>query len=276
MFFDKRNTSSGVNTRSFKDVVKEKTGSGIAEGLGGIVLLMMVAGSISLGVATDMKAVQTLSVKTERQSMVTALVDDRRAGATWGTAAAPTTEMVTLENGRKTEVTMWREVTPVGVNLSAVTAISADPDAANCKVPADIEKSGCIYAHRFHAGDMNSVSPGLTIFKSEGTTAAKIVGTVDMRVGISASIAQGTTFATGKDATATSWRYLLSASSVEDTGEIRISQNGRILATIQVDKTLNNYFGTFSVEPNVPVTMTVTQGNVIVKTAMSYRAGGSR
>ena len=44
---------------------------------------------------------------------------------------------------------------------------------------------------------------------------------------------------------------------------------------IPVGPSTRNYFGTFSAETNVPVTATVTEGNVTVQTVMTYRAGGT-
>jgi hypothetical protein len=182
---------------------------------------------------------------------------------------------MTLENGQSAKVTLWRVATPVGTSLTAVTATSTGPDAADCTGPAAVEKAGCIYAYRFHAGDMNSINPGLIIRKDPSTAAGGVTGTVDSRVSTAGSIPQGTVFATGTDAAATVWRYLVTARSVEATGEIRFSQAGKILSVIPLGQTTKNYYGTFSVVPGVPVTATVTQGNVIVQTVMTYRAGGS-
>lgn len=273
--FDKRGTPKAAVARPIKEVLKDTSGAGLAEGLGGIALLMVLTGSVALGITTDTKAVQTLSVKAERQALVTALVDDKRQGATWGTPAAPATQTMTLENGHSAAVTLWRETTPVGTALTAVTAISAGPDAADCTQPADVEKTGCLYAHRFHAGDINTVDPELIIHKDPSTAAGGATGTVDARVSTEGSIPQGTVFASGTDTVASAWRYLVTARSVESTGEIRISQAGKILAVIPVGSASQNYFGTFSAATNVPVTISVVQGNVIVQTVMTYRAGGT-
>lgn len=275
MVFDKRGTPKTELARPMREVLRDKAGSGIADGLGGIAILVMLASMVSLGITQDMKAVQTLSVKAERQELVTSLVDDKRQGATWGTPAAPTTQMMTLKNGSKTAVTLWKEKTAVGTSLTAVTSTSADADAADCTKATAVEKPGCIYAYRFHAGDMNSINPDISIRKNPSTNAAGVIGTVDARVSTSASIPQGTVFATGKDTKGTAWRYLITAKSLESSGEIRISQAGKILAVIPVGSEINNYFGTFSAETNVPVTVAVVQGNVIVQTVMTYRAGGT-
>lgn len=275
MFVDKRGTPATAVVRPIKEVLKDTSGAGIAEGLGGIALLLVITGSVALGITADMKAVQTFSVKAERQALVSALVDDQRQGAIWGTPAAPTTRTMTLENGRTADVTLWRDTTAVGTSLTAVTAISAGPDAADCKTPAAVEKTGCLYAQRFHAGDMTTINPGLIIRKDPSTAPAGVKGTVDARVSTAGPIPQGTVFASGADATATSWRYLIAARSVESTAEIRISQAGKILAVIPVGPVTSNYFGTFSAVTGVPVTTTVVQGNVIVQTVMTYRAGGS-
>jgi len=263
------------SARSTWQVLKDETGSGIAEGLGGLALLMILISSIALGVTTDMHAVQTVAVKAERHALVTSLVADQRQGATWGTPTAPSTETVTLPNGRNVEVTMWRDVTPVGTNLTAVTPISASTDAADCSTPASVEKSGCIYATRFHANALDSVEPYAIIRKDPSTVTSAPVGTVDARVSTTTSIPQGATVATGTDSVATVWRYLITARSVEATGEIRISQAGKTVAITPIDISTGNYFGTFSAERNVPVTVTVSLGNIIVQTVYIYRAGAT-
>jgi hypothetical protein len=271
-FLGKQGTAGA---RSIRQVLADKTGAGIAEGLGGLAILMILMATVSLGITTDMDAVQTIAVKAERQALVTSLVGNKTEGTTWGTTAAPSSKDMTLENGRIVKVTMWRQVTAVGTNLTAVTAISADSDAANCTGPSAVEKTGCIYATRFHAGDLNSIQPHVIISKHP-TTAAAPVGTVDSRVSTTTAIPQGTTFASGTDPKATVWRYLVSAKSVEATGEITISQASTILAVIPLDgAAINNYFGTFSAAINVPVTATVTQGNAVVQTVYIYRAGGT-
>lgn len=275
VIFDKRGTPVAAVVRPIREVLKDRSGAGVAEGLGGIALLLIATGMVAAGSTTDMKAVQAVSVKAERQALVSALVDDQRQGATWGTPAVPATQTMTLENGASVPVTLWRETTPVGTSLTAVTATSAGPDAADCTGPAAVEKTGCLYAYRFHAADMNNINPGLIIRKDPSTAAGGVTGTVDSRVSTPGSIPQGTVFATGTDAKATALRYLVNAKSVEATGEIRFSQAGKILSVIPVGQTTNNYYGTFSVVPGVPVTATVTQGNVTVQTVMTYRAGGS-
>lgn len=268
VFFDK------PSARSIRQVLEDKTGAGLAEGLGGIALIMILTVSISLGISTDMRAIQTIAVKAERQAAVEALVDDRNEGATWGTAAAPTTKNVTLENGKVVPVTSWRTATAVGATLTAVTPISAGADAANCTGPAAAAKSGCVYASRFHAGDLDSIEPH-AIMRKDPTAAATPVGTIHARVGTSSSIPQGTIFATGQDAQATTWRYLLTAKSTEANGEIRIAQAGKTLAVVPVEAVNSNYFGTFTADINIPVTATITQGNVVVQTVYIYRAGGT-
>lgn len=276
--FGKRGTPKTVDARPIREILKDKSGSGIAQELGSITLLIILSGSVALGVTTYTQAVQTLAVKAERQALVTSLVDDRRQGVGWGSPEepeAPVTKSMTLENGGSADVTLWREDTPEGISLTAVTATTADSDATDCAAPSDVEKGGCIYASRFHAGDMDSVDPQLSIRKTPATTGAEVIGTVDARVGTAGVIPQGTVFATGTDAEATTWRYLVTASAAGSTGEIRISQAGKTLAVIPVASTTRNYFGTFSAETNVPVTATVTEGNVTVQTVMTYRAGGT-
>jgi len=275
VIFGKRGTMATSVVRPIKDVLKDRSGSGVAEGLGGVALVVIATSMVAVGISTDTKAVQTFSVKAERQALVSSLADDKRPGASWGTPDAPATQTVTLENGANVPVTLWRESSPVGTTLTAVTPISAGPDAADCTKPADVEKTGCLYAERFHVADMNSVDPNVIVRKDPTSAPGAVMGTVDSRVSTAAAVPQGTGFATGTDAKATSWRYLVTAKSLEAAGEIRFSQGGKILAVIPVAAAINNYFGTFSAAPGVPVTATVTQGNVVVQTVMTYRAGGN-
>lgn len=275
MIFGKRGTKPTPVARPIKEVLRDRSGSGVAQELGGIALVVIATSMVAVGVSTDTKAVQTFSVKAERQALVASLADDKRPGASWGTPTAPITQTVTLENGANVPVTLWREASPVGTTLTAVTPISAGPDAANCTTPADVEKQGCLYAQRFHVADINSVDPDVIIRKDPTSAPGAVVGTVDSRVSTAASVPQGATFATGTDATATSWRYLVTARSLEVAGEIRFTQAGKILAVVPVAQAINNYFGTFSAAPGVPVTATVTQGNVVVQTVLTYRAGGN-
>lgn len=269
MFLDK------PSARSIKEVLDDKTGSGIAEGLGAVAIVMILAVGLSTGVTTDMAAVQTIAVKAERQALVNSLVGDKREGATWGSAVAPSTETKTLKNGHDVAVTMWRDVTAVGTTLTAVTAISAGEDAADCTGPSDVAKTGCVYASRFHAGGLDDIEPHAIIRKDPSMASTAPIGTVDARVATTDAIPQGTAFASGSDTEATVWRYLVRAHSLEAGGEIRISQAGKSLAVIPLDTASSNYFGTFSAAINTPVTATITQGNVVVQTVYIYRAGGT-
>ncbi|ROR76115.1 hypothetical protein SAMN06295974_3737 [Plantibacter flavus] len=253
---------------------KSGAGSGIAEGLGGIALIMIAIMALAMGVTSDMNAVQGISVKAERQTYLSNLVADKRGGSTWGTASAPTTEKKVLPNGRTVDVTMWRDVTPTGTSLTAVAATSQGADAANCTGPTAVQKKGCVYATRFHANGLDGVEPQSIVRKDPSTTSAP-VGTVDPRVSTADSIPQGATIASASDHVATVWRYLINAQSLEASGEIQISQAGKLLALIPVDAKASNYFGTFSVTLDVPVTVTVTQGNVVVQTIYIYRTGGT-
>jgi len=260
--------------RSIKQVLEDKTGSGIAEGLGGIVILLFITAALAHGLGTDVKAVTTVATKAERQAVLTDLVGNKHAGATWGTPEAPSTQTVELPNGREVSVTAWREVTPVSTRLTAVAPISSGPDAADCTGPSDVAKTGCIYSSRLHAADLDAISPH-TIVRKDASTASAPVGSVDARVATTTPVPQSTTFATGSDDTATVWRYLVTARAVEGGGEIRITQAGKTLALFPVDTEDGNYFGTFSAEKNVPVTATVTQGDLVVSTVFIYRAGST-
>lgn len=261
--------------RSIRQVLEDNAGSGVAEGLAGIALILIIVGSIGVGVTTDMGAVSTIAAKSERQALIGSLVGDRHAAVTWGTPADPHTQTVALPNGHDVSVTTWREDTSVSTRLTAVAPISAGADAADCTGPADVAKKGCIYASRLHAGDLDSLEPYAIVRKDPSMGATPPVGTVDSRVSTATSIPQGTDFATGSDDKATVWRYLVDARSLESSGEIRITQGTKTLAEFPVDATDNNYFGTFTVQLGVPVTATVTAGNVVVKTVFIYRAGST-
>lgn len=263
-----------ASRRSIRDVLEDKTGTGVAEALGGIAIVMIAAATLTMGVASNLGATQNIATKAERQQLIAGLVGDKHEGATWGTPEAPSTETVTLPNGVDVRVTTWRETTPTSTRLTAVTPTTAGPDAADCTGPADVAKSGCVYASRVHAGDLDTIEPH-AIIRKDPSTAATPVGTVDARVSTEQAVPQGTTFATGRDDTAPVWRYLISARSLEGVGEVRITQAGKTLAQFPVETTTNNYFGTFTADLNVPVTATVTSGNVVVKTVFIYRAGST-
>lgn len=276
VLFAKKDMSGAVaNRRTAQDVLRDRTG-GMAAELGGVAMILVISSAISFGLMSDTKAIGAFSVKAERQALVSALADDKREGGTWGTKAAPATQTMTLENGHEAPVTLWRETTPVGTMLTAVAPSDAGPDAADCTMASDVEKPGCVYAQRFHAAGMDAVNPVTIIRKDPGTAPGSVLGTVDSRAGTTGSIPQGTVLASGTDAAATSWRYLVTARSLETSGEIRFVQAGRMLAVIPVASASNNYFGTFSAVPGVPVTATVSQGNVVVQTVMTYRAGGGK
>lgn len=268
----RRQTST---SRTPSDVLADKTGSGIAESLGGVALTLIAVGLLGLGVASNMSAVSTIATKAERQALITSLVGHERSVSTWGTKTAPKTDNVVLPNGHTVKVTTWRETTPVSTELTAVVPISADADAADCTKPADVSKPGCIYATRLHAAELDAIKPHAIIRKDPSMGTAAAIGTVDARVGTSTSIPQGVAFASGKDSESTVWRYLIKAGSLEETSEIRISQDGKTLAQIPVDKPLSNYFGTLTAKPNVPVVATVTEGNALVNTIFIYRAGST-
>lgn len=264
-----------ASSRSIRQVLTDKTGAGIAEGLGGMAVIMIAATTLMLGVTTDMQAVQTIATKAERQALITGLVGDKHEGAAWGTPTAPSTAMVPLPNGTSVKVTTWREVTGVSTRLTAVTPISSGADAADCTGPASVAKSGCIYASRLHAGDLDTIEPHAIVRKDPSMGTKPAVGTVDSRVSTATAIPQSTTFASGQDDTATAWRYLVTARSQEPRGEIRITQAGKTLAQFPVEAIDGNYFGTITADKNVPVSLTVTSGNVVVKTVYIYRAGST-
>jgi len=265
-----------TSNRAIREVLGDRAGAGIAEGIAGVALVLIIAATVGVSLTTDMGAVSTIATKAERQKLVTSLVGNTHEGATWGSVDAPTTEEVTLANGHKITVTAWREVTPTSVRLTATAPISADTDAADCSGPSAEAKRGCIYASRLHADDLDSIEPHAIIRKDASMGTAAPIGTfVDARVSTTDSIPQGAPIATGQDDTATVWRYLVNARSLDAGGEIRITQSGKVLALFPVDATDNNYFGTFTAALNVPVTATVTSGNVVVNTVFIYRAGST-
>jgi hypothetical protein len=266
-----RNTAS---RRSIREVIDDKTGSGVAEGLAGIALVLIISAAIGVAATSDLTAVTTVATKAERQAVLTSLVGDKHQGATWGSKSSPSTETVTLPNGHQVKVTAWRETDATSTRLTAVTPIVSGPDSANCTGPSDLAKQGCIYASRLHAGDLDSIEP-YAIIRKDPSTASSPVGTVDNRVSTDTAIPQGATVATGTDDQATVWRYLITARSLEANGEIRIWQAGKTVAVFPVEATDNNYFGTFTAQLNLPVKVFVTSGNVVVKTVYLYRAGST-
>lgn len=260
---------------SIKEVLNDKAGNGIAEGLTEMALILVAASMLTLGVTGSLGAAASVATKAERQSVVTSLVGNKHEGATWGTPEAPSSQTITLPNGHDVDVTTWREETPTAVRLTAVSPTSSDPDAADCSGPSDVARAGCIYASRLHAAELDALEPHAVVRKDPSMGSSPSVGTVDGRVATDAAIPQGTTFATGLDDTATVWRYLVTARSLEAQGEIRITQAGKTLAQFPVEAIEGNYFGTLTTDKNVPVTATVTSGNVVVQTVYFYRAGST-
>lgn len=265
-----RHTSS---TRSIRDVLDDKTGAGIAEGLAGVLLIIVLASMLALGVTQSTGAVTGIATKAERRAYITQLVGDRHQGAAWGTPERPSTQSVTLPNGHEIEVTTWREATPSSVRLTAVAPVISGPDAADCTGPSDIAKTGCVYASRLHADDLDALEPHAII--RAAPSGGDVVGSVDPHVTTDTAIPQGTTFASGSDDSATVWRYLIDAHSLGSAGEIRITQQDKKLAVIPIDSTDQNYFGTLVTVKNVPVQVTVTSGDAVVKTVFVYRAGST-
>ncbi|MFF2053699.1 hypothetical protein ACFVU2_19000 [Leifsonia sp. NPDC058194] len=264
-----------ASKRSIRQVLRDRTGSSIAEAIAGVALILVIAGALGMGATTDIGAISTMATKAERQALVTSLVGDVHAISSWGTPSAPNTQTITLPNGHQVKVTTWRVDTAVSTTLTAVAPISSSADAADCSGPSALAKQGCIYASRLHADGLDGVEPYAIVRKDPTMGATAPVGTVDPRVSTTTSIPQGTTFATGTDSVATVWRYLVTAHSTESNGEIQITQAGKVLALFPVDGTENNYFGTFTAQLNTPVTATVTSGNVIVKNVFIYRAGST-
>jgi hypothetical protein len=263
-----------ASKRSIGEVLQDKTGSGVVEGIAGLALVLIIAAAIGVGATTDLNAVSTVAAKAERQALLTSLVGDKHQGATWGTKAAPSTETITLPNGHDVKVTTWRESDSVSTRLTAVAPISSGTDAADCTGPSALAKQGCVYASRLHAGDLDTIEPH-AIIRKDPSTASSPIGSVDARVSTATAIPQGDTVATGTDDQATVWRYLVTARSLEANGEIRIWQAGKTVAVFPVDAADNNYFGTFTAQLNLPVKVLVTSGNVVVKTVYLYRAGST-
>lgn len=263
--------------RTVREVLEDRTGS-IVEGLGGVLLIMLVIGSLALGVSTNMRAVTTVATKAERQQLISSLVGDEHAVTVWGTVQDPNTDTITLPNGREVTVTTWREDTPVSVRLTAVAPISAEMDAADCSGPADIAVRGCIYSSRLHAKDLDMLTP-TTIVRKDASTLEAPVGMVDERVTTDTRLAQGSVVAqgvvTGPAGKTTAWRYLIEATADQIGAEITIVQGDRTLAKFPVDTTRQNYFGTLTAANSIPVEVRITSGNVLVQTVFLYQAGGA-
>lgn len=267
---------SPTRTRSIRQVLTDRAGAGVAEGIGGVVLVIIAVGALAAGVASNMQAITTIATKAERQTYVNALVGDEHA-TVWGTAAAPATATVTLPNGGTVPVTAWREDTAAGTRLTATAPISADADAADCSGPSAVAKTGCVYASRVHAKDMDEVAPR-TLARHHPSIAGK-VGTVDSRVGTSTAIPQGASVASFREndtaATSVLVRYLVEARAAEHGAELVIAQGTAVYARIPVGTTAGSYFGNVTVPANATVHLRVAAGNVTVSSVLVYHVQSS-
>lgn len=261
--------------RSIRQVLRDRRGTSVAESVAGVAILLFTISVIGVAVTQDMGTVSVVASKSERQAMVNSLVGDKYAVTAWGSTAAPHTETMTLPNGHEARITTWLESDSTSTRFTAVTPASAGPDAADCTTSSAVARTGCVYASRVHAADLDAINPHAIIRAdaSGGSTA----GTVDPHVATSTAIPQGTTIASGSDSVATVWRYLLAAKSTGANGEIRIidSVTNARLAIVPIDATQQNYFGTFSVPAGHQVKVVVTSGNAVVKTVFLYRAGST-
>lgn len=264
--------------RSLKELLTDRSGSGVLEGLGGIALLIIVLGVLAVGIASSMQAVTTISTKAERQALLTSLVGDEHS-TTWGTPASPVTKMVALPNGHDVPVTTWREATPVSTRLTAVTPISADTDAADCSGPSALAKTGCVYSTRVHSKNMDELLPDTVVRKHPSMTGAPI-GSVDTRVSTRTPLPQGATLTQFRPTAPTGskavLRYLIEVQPLDDAAEIVITQGDDTLATIPADSGTHSYFGTFTAATTSDVRVHVSAGNAIVNSVLLYTAGSTR
>lgn len=261
--------------RSIMQVLRDRKGESLAESLAGITILLVIIGIIGAAVTQDMGAVTVVATKSERQALVNSLVGDKYAVSTWGSPSTPHTEKMSLPNGHQAAVTTWLEDEGQSTRFTAVTAGSSSNDAPDCTTASSIAKTGCIYASRVHAADLDSIQPH-AIIRADPSGGAT-VGTVNPYVTTNTIIPQDTFIASGADGTASVWRYLIDARSGGSNGEIRIvdTTTNKQLAIIPIDNTLQNYFGTFSVPLNDYVVVSVTSGTAVVKTVFLYRAGST-
>ena len=262
-------------SRSTGNVLRDKTGASIADGLAGIALVLIALGVLGAGLASNISAVNVVATKAEREAVLTGVVGEKRGSVTWGTAAAPRTQTVTTPTGRPVQLTTWREVTGVSTRLVAAAPVSADADAADCSGPASVAKDGCLYASRLHANTLDEIDPHALLRKHAGMGSTPVVGDVNAKVGTTTPIAQGDQVATTRDTAAKVWRYLIEANAAGTSGEITFLQGSKVLAVIPVESSTHNYFGTLTTELNVPVKAVVTSGSVVVSTVFVYRAGGT-
>lgn len=257
---------------SITEVLRDRSGAGILEGIGGITLFLIAVGALTFGIATNMQALTGIASKAERQAVVTALVGDEHA-TTWGTASQPTTKTITLPNGRTVPVTTWREDSAASTRLTAVTPVSADEDAVDCSGPSAVAKSGCLYASRVHAKDADELSPR-TVIRKHPSMGGKATGTVDARVSTAQTLPQGATIASFTEPASTGsasiLRYLIDADALPGGAEIVITQGANTLAVIPVDTGMHSYFGTINTAPGSQVRVSVTSGNVAVKSVFLY------
>lgn len=267
------NVTRTTARRTIREVLADRAGAGIADGLGNAVLIVTTLALVTGGLMSAMGGVTAIATKAERQAAVAAVVGDKYAGAAWGTKSAPTTTTTTLTNGAQVRVTAWREVGETSTRLTAVTN-ATEGNGANCTGPSSTAKSGCVYASRLHANELDTLEPQ-SMIRKDPSTASKPVGTVHSRVSTTNAIPQGTEVASGSDASTAIWRYLINARSAEASGEVRVTQGGKTLAQFPVESTSGNYFGTFSAQGGEPVRISVSSGNVIVQTVYVYRAGST-
>lgn len=259
--------------RSAREVLRDKAGASLAEGLAGVALVVLALGTLGAGIGGSIAAVNTVATKAEREALLTAIVGEKQAAVTWGTIDAPHTQTVTTPTGRDLELTTWREVSDVSTRLVAVAPSSAQIDAADCSGPAAAAKKGCLYASRLHANTLDEINPHALLRKIAGDTG--VVGDIDTRVGTTDPLHQGDQVAVATDTGSTVWRYLVNAAATGTTAEIRMLQGTKILATIPLDGATHNYFGTITPEPDGPVRVVVSGGSAVISDIYLYRAGGT-
>ncbi|WP_295122530.1 hypothetical protein [uncultured Leifsonia sp.] len=211
-------------------------------------------------------------LQAERQAAIDALVSDKRNDTDWGTAAAPTTIPLTVPSGKSVNAAVWATSDTTGITYFAAAPKERTPKPGACTGPSAGIDDTCLHAQLFRAYDATTLIPAPIVRKDPSAPTA--IGTVNTSVATTSPIpTDSSVLSQVAPATPRAWRYLLNAASVGAGGELRFIQDGTVLATIPLDNTASNYFGTIPARPGGGIWLQVSDGPVLVKTVLIYDAG---
>lgn len=236
-------------------------------------VLLILASAVSVVAPNGAAILNATGSQAERLAAVAAFVADKRATVTWGTVAVPAVTDFILPSGVHAPIALWTVPDTGGVRYEALIPKSRTAPASTCSTSEQINSSSCIHAELFRAYDATTLVPTPIVRMDPSLTQA--VGVVDPDVSTGTALATGTAAATASTTTPRAWRYLINAASTRSSGEIRIVQSGQALATIPLNATASDYFGTVVVAAGAPVTVTVSDGPAIVTTVLIYDAGAA-